>query len=144
MKVSKIGPFNFLKRWNDSTLKQFNRGRGKVADAVRTRLYTVLSKTPGYEELKNTVFMMSGDSTVKLNFNFSPADIVTLKHASFTFSDVEAVSVKINLFSETEEGSFSSTRKKGSYPFVIATYNKNCVLIEVRITLKGTSILLFV
>ncbi|KAJ4430753.1 hypothetical protein ANN_19344 [Periplaneta americana] len=36
----------------NSTVEQLNRGRGKVADAVRAKVDTVLSKNPGYEELK--------------------------------------------------------------------------------------------
>ncbi|KAJ4432460.1 hypothetical protein ANN_21079 [Periplaneta americana] len=36
----------------NSTVEQLNRGRGKVADAVRAKVDTVLSKNPGYEELQ--------------------------------------------------------------------------------------------
>ena len=49
---------------------------------------------------------MSGDSSVKINLDLSPADIVKLKHAPITSSDV--VSVTVNVSSETiEEDSLS-------------------------------------
>ena len=41
----------------DSTLGQLNHGRCKVADAVRYKVHTVLLKNPGYEELKNRLFL---------------------------------------------------------------------------------------
>ncbi|PSN39921.1 hypothetical protein C0J52_23342 [Blattella germanica] len=43
----------------NSTVEQLNRGRGKVADAVRAKVDTVLSKNPGYEELQKVVAEMS-------------------------------------------------------------------------------------
>ncbi|KAJ4433744.1 hypothetical protein ANN_16055 [Periplaneta americana] len=71
------------------TVEQLNRGRGKVADAVRAKVDTVLSKNPGYEELQKVVAVMSGESTVKINLDLSPADIVKLNYVPVTSCDVE-------------------------------------------------------
>ncbi|KAJ4451804.1 hypothetical protein ANN_03278 [Periplaneta americana] len=73
----------------NSTVEQLNRGRGKVADAVRAKVDTVLSKNPGYEELQKVVAVMSGESTVKINLDLSPADIVKLNYVPVTSCDVE-------------------------------------------------------
>ncbi|KAJ4433930.1 hypothetical protein ANN_16249 [Periplaneta americana] len=73
----------------NSTVEQLNRGRGKVADAVRAKVDTVLSKNPGYEELQKDVAVMSGESTVKINLDLSPADIVKLNYVPVTSCDVE-------------------------------------------------------
>lgn len=70
-------------------MEQLNRGRGKVADAVRAKVDTVLSKNPGYEELQKVVAVMSGESTVKINLDLSPADIVKLNYVPVTSCDVE-------------------------------------------------------
>ncbi|PSN30656.1 hypothetical protein C0J52_22252 [Blattella germanica] len=72
----------------NSTVEQLNRGRGKVADAVRAKVDTVLSKNPGYEELQKVVAVMSGESTVKINLDLSPADIVKLNYVPVTSCDV--------------------------------------------------------
>ncbi|PSN40017.1 hypothetical protein C0J52_19004 [Blattella germanica] len=73
----------------NSTVEQLNRGRGKVADAVTAKVDTVLSKNPGYEELQKVVAVMSGESTVKINLDLSPADIVKLNYVPVTSCDVE-------------------------------------------------------
>ncbi|PSN38201.1 hypothetical protein C0J52_20758 [Blattella germanica] len=73
----------------NSTVEQLNRGRGKVADAVRAKVDTVLSKNPGYEEIQKVVAVMSGESTVKINLDLSPADIVKLNYVPVTSCDVE-------------------------------------------------------
>jgi hypothetical protein len=43
---------------------------------------TVLSKNPGYQELKMVVAVMSGDSTTMIYFDLSLADIVKLVTSS--------------------------------------------------------------
>ncbi|KAJ4451965.1 hypothetical protein ANN_03449 [Periplaneta americana] len=47
----------------NSTVEQLNRGRGKVADAVRAKVDTVLSKTLDMKNYKKVVAVMSGEST---------------------------------------------------------------------------------
>ncbi|KAJ4440593.1 hypothetical protein ANN_08739 [Periplaneta americana] len=73
----------------NSTVEQLNRGRGKVADAVRAKVDTVLSKTLDMKNYKKVVAVMSGESTVKINLDLSPADIVKLNYVPVTSCDVE-------------------------------------------------------
>ena len=73
----------------NSTVEQLNRDRGEVADAVRAKVDTVLSKNTGYEELRKVVAVMSGDSTEKINLDLSPVVIVKLNYAPVTSSEVE-------------------------------------------------------
>jgi hypothetical protein len=62
----------------DGIVEQLNRGRCKLAEAVRAKMDTVFSKNPGYEELKMVVAVMSGDSAEKVNMDLSSVDIVKL------------------------------------------------------------------
>ncbi|KAJ4446967.1 hypothetical protein ANN_13669, partial [Periplaneta americana] len=73
----------------NSTVEQLNRGRGKVADAVRAKVDTVLSKTLDMKNYKKVVAVMSGESTVKINLDLSPADIVKMNYVPVTSCDVE-------------------------------------------------------
>ncbi|KAJ4432556.1 hypothetical protein ANN_21179 [Periplaneta americana] len=75
-RVAEVVRDNFL-----NTVEQLNRGR---ADAVRAKLY--FQKTL---DMKNFVAVMSGESTVKINLDLSPADIVKLNYVPVTSCDVE-------------------------------------------------------
>ncbi|KAJ4440650.1 hypothetical protein ANN_08797 [Periplaneta americana] len=83
-RVAEVVRDNFL-----NTVEQLNRGRGKVADAVRAKVDTVLSKTLDMKNYKKVVAVMSGESTVKINLDLSPADIVKLNYVPVTSCDVE-------------------------------------------------------
>ena len=62
----------------DSIVKQLNCGRAKVADAEKLS-WTLYFR--GEKNLKK-IFTVISDSTVKVNLEFFPADIVKLKYTS--------------------------------------------------------------
>ena len=70
-------------------MEQLNRGKDKVADAVRAKVDIVFSKPSGYEELKKVVAGMSSDLTVKVNFDLSTTKAVKLKYTRITSCNVE-------------------------------------------------------
>ncbi|KAJ4445183.1 hypothetical protein ANN_06984 [Periplaneta americana] len=111
----------------NSTVEQLNRGRGKVADAVRAKVDTVLSKIPGYEELQKVVAVMSGESTVKINLDLSPADIVKLNYVPVTSCDVERSFSQYKSILRDNRRRFTFQHLKEMFvTYCYAQYNVDC------------------